>query len=98
MKTQRQAEGVTAQPMSAHALLRGVSRERLTNGVCSASVVGMKTRLNSDGAAAGVVQPAPSAVLSCGAAVERLASGVRCARMSGMNRRTDTQITRGGAR
>jgi len=96
MKTQRQAEGVTAQPMSAHSLLSGVSREGLTNGVRYASVAGMKTRLNLDGAAAGVFQPAPSAVLLNGVAGERLASGVLCARVSGMNRRAGKQITRGG--
>ena len=87
---------MTAQPMSAHALLRGVSREGLTNGVRYASVAGMKTQLNSDGAAAGVVQPAPSAALLNEVADERLASGVRCAKVAGMNRRAGTQITRGG--
>ena len=96
MRSLKWVEGVAAQPLSAHALLRGVSREELTNGVRYASVAGMKTRLNSDGAAAGVVQPEPSAVLSCGVAVERSASGVRCASVAGMNRLADTKITRGG--
>ena len=100
MKARRQASGdvsaVAAQPMSARALLRGIAKERLANGVRYASVAGMKTRPNTDGAAAGVIQPAPSAVLSCGAASERSASGVRCAKVAGMNRRAGTQITRGG--
>lgn len=68
------------------ALSHGLSEERLTSRFRYASVADMKTRLNSDGAAAGVVQPAPSAVLSCGAAGERSASGVRCAKVAGMNR------------
>ena len=96
MKAERQAGSVAAQPMSAHALLRGVSREGLTNGVRYASVAGMKTRLNTDGAAAGVVQPAPSDALLNGVAGERLASGVPCASVAGMNRRADTQNTGGG--
>ena len=96
MKAQRQAEGVAAQPMSAHAVVRDVSREGLTNGVRSASVAGMKTQLNTGVAAAGVVQPEPSAVLPFGVAGERLVSGSRCARVAGMDRRADTQITRGG--
>ena len=44
MKAQRQADSVAAvaaQPISAHALLRGVSREGLTSGVRSANVAGM---------------------------------------------------------
>ena len=44
MKAQRQAEvvaAVAAQPMSAHALLRGTAEERLTNGVHYANVAGM---------------------------------------------------------
>lgn len=96
MEVQRQINGVAAQPMSAHVLLRGVSREGLTNGDRSASVAGMKIRLNSDGAAAGMVQPAPSAVVLNGVAGERLASGVRCARVAGMNRRADTKSRGGG--
>ena len=99
MKAQGQAGSMAvavAQPMSHHALPRGVSREGLTNGVRYASVAGMKTRPNTDGALAGMAQPELSAVLPCGAAVERLASGVRCARVSGMNRRAGIQITRGG--
>ena len=98
MKAQRQADSVaaaTAQPMSAHALLRDVSREGLTNGVRCASVAGMKTQLNTGGAAAGVVQPEPSAVLSCGAARERLTSGVRFASVAGMSREP-TRKSRGG--
>ena len=86
---------VGAQPMSAHALLRDVSREGLTNGVRCASVAGMKTQLNTGGAAAGVVQSAPSDVRLIGVAGERLASDVRCAKVTGMNRQPDTQITRG---
>ena len=96
MKTQRQAEGVSAQPMSAHALLRGVSREGLTNGVRFASVGGVKIRPTTSGAVAVVAQPAPSAALLNRVAGERLASGVRCARVAGMNSRAGTQITRGG--
>ena len=87
---------MTAQPMSAHALLPGVAGEGLTNGVRSAKLVCMKTRPNTGGAVAGAGQPEPSAVLSCGSAVERLASGVRCASVAGMDRQPDTQITRGG--
>ena len=48
MKAPKQAESVAAvaaQPISAHALLGGVSRERLTSGVRSASVVGMSREL-----------------------------------------------------
>jgi len=44
MKAQRQADSVAAvvaQPMSPNALLRGVSREGLTNGVHYANVAGM---------------------------------------------------------
>ena len=100
METQRQAPvggaAMTAQPMYHHALPGGVAGERLTNGVRSASVAGMKTRPNTDGALAGMAQPEPSAVLSCGAAVERLASGVRCVSVAGMNRRDGRRITRGG--
>ena len=96
MEAQRRAEGVAAQPMSAHALLGGIAGERLTNGVRSASVAGMKRRPNTGGAVAGAGQPDTSAVLLRGAAGERLASGSRCARVSGMNKRADTQITRGG--
>ena len=57
---------MAAQPISAHALPSGIAGERLTNGVRSASVAGMKTQLNTGGAAAGVVQPEPSAVLLSG--------------------------------
>lgn len=96
MKTQRQAEGVSAQPMSAHALLRGVSREGLTNGVRSDSVASMKTRPNAGGTMAVRAQLSPSAVLSCGAAGERLASGVRCAKVADMNRRADAKSRGGG--
>lgn len=99
MNAQRQVNGVAAakaQPMSDRALLRGISREGLINGVRYARVADMKTRLNSDSAAAGVLQPAPSAVLLDGVVGERLASGVRCAKVAGMNRRAGTQITRGG--
>lgn len=99
MKAQRQADSVaamTAQPKSAQALLPSVAKERLTNGVRSACVAGMKTRPNTDGALARVGQPEPSAVLLRGAAGERLAFGSRCARVAGMNRRVDTQIARGG--
>ena len=84
--------------MSAQSLLRGVAKERLTCGVRSASVAAMKTRLNSNGAFADVVQPAPSAVALNGVALKRLASGVRCASVAGMNRGAGTQITRGGGR
>lgn len=100
MKARSQASGgvavMTAQPMSARALLRGVAEERLTNGVRYASMVAMKTRLNTGGSVAGVVQPASSAVLLKGVAGKRLASGVRCASVAGMNRRADTKIMRGG--
>lgn len=86
MKSQRRAEGmaaVAAQPMSAHALLRGIAEERLTNEARSASMAAMKTRPNSDGALAGVGQPEPSAVLLRGTAGEMSASGVRWAEVSG---------------
>ena len=100
MKAQRQVSGgvaaVVTQPMSAHALPGGIAGERLTNGVRSDSVAGMKTRSNTDGALAGMAQPEPSAVLLRGTAGERLAFGSRCARVSGMSRRAGTQITRGG--
>ena len=53
MKAPKQADSVaaaTAQPMSAHALLRDVSREGLTSGVRSANVAGMnKQELKSRG-------------------------------------------------
>lgn len=88
---------VAAQPMSARALLRGIAEEGLTGGVRSASMAAMKTRLNTGGVVAGVVQPAPSAVLQNGTAGERLASGVRWAEVSGMNRQDGTQNTGGGA-
>ena len=72
METQRQVSGgvatVAAKPMSAHALLRGVSREGLTSGVRCVSVAGMKTRPNTGGAVAGAGQPDPPAVLLRGAA------------------------------
>ena len=84
------------QPTSAHALSHGLSEECLTSRFRYASVADMKTRLNSDGAAARVVQPAPSAVLSCGAAGERSASGVPCAKVTGMNRRADAKSRGGG--
>jgi len=51
MKAQRQASGgvaaVVAQPMSPNALLRGVSREGLTNGVRCARVAGMNRRADT---------------------------------------------------
>ena len=101
METQRQAPvggaAMTAQPMSAHALLPGgIVGERLTNGVRYASVAGMKIRPNTDGALAGMAQPEPSAVLLRETAGKRLAFGSRCARVSGMNKQAGTQITRGG--
>ena len=53
MKAPRQADSVAAQPMSARALPGGIAGERLTNGVRCASVAGVKTQLNTGGAAAG---------------------------------------------
>ena len=96
MKAQRQADSVAAvatQSMSARALLRGVSRERLTNGVRSASVAGMKTLPNTGGAVAVAGQPDPSAVLLRGAAGERSASGVRWASVAGLKKREAMQNT-----
>ena len=98
MKAQRQADSVTAvaaQPMSDHALPGGVAVERLTSGVRSASVAGMKTLPNTGGAVAVAGQPDPSAVLLRGAAGERSASGVRSASVVGMSREL-TRKSRGG--
>ena len=99
MEAQRQpngATGVAAQPMSDRALLRGVSREGLTNGVRFANVGGVKIRPTASGAVAVVAQPAPSAVLLNVVAAERLASGVRCAKVADMNRRADAKSRGGG--
>ena len=90
------ATGVAAQPMYPNALSHGLSEERLTSWFRYASVADMKTRLNTDVAVVGVVQPAPSAALLNRVAGEMSASGVRCAKVAGMNRRAGTQITRGG--
>ena len=101
MKAQRQARqadsvaAVAAQPMSAHAPPGGVAGERLTSGVRSANVAGMKTRPNTDGALARVGQPVPSAVLLRGAAGERLTFGSRYAKVAGMNN-TEWHVNHGG--
>ena len=58
MKAQRQANGVAAvaaQPMSAHALLRGVSREGLTNGVRYANVAGMNKQERKSRGGGGII-------------------------------------------
>ena len=57
MKTQRQAEGVAAQPMYPHALLRGVSREGLTNGVRYAIVAGMNEQTRKSRGGGGALLP-----------------------------------------
>ena len=54
MKTQ-QAEGVTAQSMSAHALLRGISEEGLTNGVRYAIVAGMNEQTRKSRGGGGII-------------------------------------------
>ena len=84
-----------AQPMSARTLWHGIAKERLTNGVRCASVAGVKTRPNTGGAVAGVVQPEPSVVLLSGVAGERLTSGVCSASVVGMSREL-TRKSRGG--
>ena len=55
MKAQRQADSVVAQPMSAHALLRGVSREGLTNGVHYANVAGMNKQERKSRGGGGII-------------------------------------------
>ena len=57
MEAQRQAEGVAAQPMSAHALLRGISEEGLTNGVRYASVAGMNSPAATQTTGGGALLP-----------------------------------------
>ena len=88
MKAQRQVcrrrDGYDGTADSARALLCVVSRKGLTNGVRCARVAGMKTRPNTGGAVAVVVQPELSVILLSGVAGKRLASGVRSARVCGM--------------
>ena len=69
METRRQSNGVataTTQPMSAHAMLCGTAGKRLATAARYARVVGMKTRPNTGGAAAGTAQTSSSGFPSHG--------------------------------